>query len=166
MTAPRTDLDPRYGEEGAGPTPWDEALAALAAASGAWLTTLAADGRPHTTPLITVVHDGAVHLCTGPEEVKARNLARDPRCQVLVGSPEWDAGLDVVVDGEAVGVTDEGTLRAVADAYREKYGDDWSFTVADGAFHHEGGRALVFRVAPRTAHAFGKAPHSQTRYRF
>jgi len=39
--------------------------------------------------------------------------------------------------------------------------------VRDGAFEHEGGTALVCRVAPSTAFGFGKGDtFSQTRFRF
>jgi hypothetical protein len=54
----------------------------------------------------------------------------------------------------------------VATAFEDKYGDEWHFDVGDGVFHHGAGEALVFRVAPTTAYAFGKAPYSHTRYRF
>jgi hypothetical protein len=32
-----------------------------------------ADGRPHVTPLISVLVDGALHFCTGATEQKAKN---------------------------------------------------------------------------------------------
>ena len=44
-----------------------------------WLTTVRNDGRPHVTPLIGVMQDGAVHSCTGLGEQKARNLEHSPR---------------------------------------------------------------------------------------
>jgi hypothetical protein len=74
-------------------------------------------------------------------------------------------GLDVVVEGEAVQVSDEARLQRVADRYASKY--DWHYTVRDGAFYGEGGRALVYEVAPATAFGFGKGESSsQTRWRF
>jgi hypothetical protein len=166
MDAPTTELDPRYGEEGAGPTPWADALALLAEAELSWLTTLRPDGRPHTTPLITVVHDGRVHLTTGPEEQKAGNLAADPRCSLTTGVNTWAAGTDVVVEAVASRVTDEADLRLVAAAYLDKYGEAWRFAVADGAFASGGHVAHVLRLDPVVAYAFAKSPHSQTRYRW
>lgn len=163
---PVTELDPRYGEEGAGPTAWEEVRSRLAAAELSWLTTLRSDGRPHTTPLITVVHDGGVHFTTGPAEQKARNLDGDPRCSLTTGTPLWADGLDIVVEGTAVRVTDDGTLQDLAAAYLAKYGRAWDFTTEEGAFVADGNRAHVFRVVPSTAYAFAKAPHSHTRYRF
>ena len=55
---------------------------------------------------------------------------------------------------------------ALARAWEDKYGAEWHFDAHDGAFHHEGGAALVFRVVPDRAYAFGKDPYSHTRYRF
>ena len=49
----------------------------------------------------------------------------------------------------------------------DKYGPEWHFDVGDGRFIQRGNPgALVFRVEPTTAYAFGKAPYSQTRWRF
>ena len=36
------------------------------------------DGRPHVTPLPAMWLDGALHLCTGAHEEKARNLECEP----------------------------------------------------------------------------------------
>ena len=82
------------------------------------------------------------------------------------GRNDWNAGLDVVVEGEAVNVRDETRLRAVAEAYEAKYGSAWQFEVEDGEFTSEGHAAPVFEVAPVTAFAFAKGGFAQTRYRF
>jgi hypothetical protein len=71
-----------------------------------------------------------------------------------------------VVEGDAGRLFDEDRLRRLAERWQEKYGPDWVFTVRDGGFFAEGHAALVFSVTPTTAYAFGKAPYSQTRYRF
>ena len=75
-------------------------------------------------------------------------------------------GVDLVVEGEAVKVTDDDKLSRIADAYVSKYGEDWRFEVRDGAFHHGPGEAWVFEVAPSTAYGFGKGDYSHTRWRF
>jgi hypothetical protein len=56
----------------------------------------------------------------------------------------------------------------LADAYVEKYGEEWRFGVRDGAFYHlqEGGEALVYRVEPRVIFGFAKSPYGQTRWHF
>ena len=53
------------------------------------------------------------------------------------GCNRWKEGLDIVVEGEAVRVTDEVLLRQLADGWSSKYDGDWQYEVRDGAFHHE-----------------------------
>lgn len=166
-TVPDATLDPRFSDPKAGPAEWSAAAARLADAEVFWLTTVRPDGRPHVTPLIAVWSAGALHFCTGPDERKARNLAENAEVVLTTGTPSLGEGFDVVVEGEAVRVTDEARLRALADAYVEKYGSDWRFDVRDGAFVGDGGTALVFAVAPRTVFGFAKGePFGQTRWRF
>jgi hypothetical protein len=132
-----------------------------------WLSTVRPDGRPHVTPLIAVWVERAMYFCTGPEERKAKNLAASPRCVLTTGCNALREGTDVVVEGDAVRVEDEAALTRIAEAFLNKYGDDWAFTVRDGAFFHQGGTAIVFEVVSTTAFAFGKGePYSQTRYHF
>ncbi|MER5312792.1 pyridoxamine 5'-phosphate oxidase family protein [Streptomyces sp. NPDC002773] len=164
---PRTSLDPRFSDPKAAPASWPDAAARLAAAEVFWLTTVRPDGRPHVTPLIAVWAEGALHFCTGPDERKARNLAGNPAVVLTTGTPTLGEGFDLVVEGEAVRVADEGRLAGLAEAYVEKYGPDWRFEVRDGAFVGDGGTALVFAVAPRTVFGFAKGdPFGQTRWRF
>jgi len=164
---PTSKLDPRFSDPAAGATSWADASAALERAELYWLTTVRADGRPHVTPLVGVAHDGAMHFCTGLREQKARNLAHRPLVALTTGVNTWAAGLDVVVEGRAVRVTDGPTLRAVADAYLAKYGSAWAFEVEGDAFNSgAGGPAAVFRIEASKVLAFAKAPHGQTTYRF
>ncbi|WP_416978710.1 pyridoxamine 5'-phosphate oxidase family protein [Streptomyces sp. T028] len=164
---PRTRLDERYSDPAATATPWPRAQALLAAAELFWISTVRPDGRPHVTPLPAVWSAGCLYFCTGPEERKARNLAHNPHVTLTTGTPAWDEGYDLVVEGEAARVTDDGRLRELAAAWEAKYGSFWHFEVRDGFFHHGGGHALVFGVAPRTVFGFGKGePFSQTRWRF
>ncbi|CAM5345798.1 pyridoxamine 5'-phosphate oxidase family protein [Streptomyces narbonensis] len=166
-TTPRTSLDPRYSDPKATALPWSDAADRLAAAEVFWLTTVRPDGRPHVTPLIAVWSEGALHFCTGPDERKARNLAENPSVVLTTGSGVLDEGLDLVVEGAAAPVRDEERLRALAQAYVEKYGPDWRFDVREGAFVGDGGTAVVFAVAPRTVFGFAKGdPFGQTRWRF
>jgi general stress protein 26 len=165
-TEPVTELDARYGEPDATATAWADAQRHLEAAPLYWVTTVRADGRPHTTPLLAVWHDRALYFSTGPDEQKAKNLARHRQCSLMTGSNALHEGLDLVVEGEAARVTDDGMLHRLADAWEAKYGADWHFDVHDGAFHHEGGAAYVFEVAPTVAYGFGKNPYSHTRWRW
>jgi hypothetical protein len=163
---PVTDVDERYGEPGAAATPWRETRTRLAEAEIYWLTTVRPDGRAHVTPLIAVWAEEALWFATGAEERKARNLAANAHCALTTGDNALREGLDIVVEGEAGRVSDEGTLRRVADVYETKYGSEWHFDVRDGLFHHGAGSALVFRVPPATVFAFRKGEYAQTRYRF
>ena len=119
--------------------------------------------------MISVWLDGALYFCTGPEERKAKNLSGNPHCILTTGCNQ-EEGLDVVVEGEAVRVTDDAKLRRIADAYVAKYGEFWRFEVRDEGFAHggakEGSVALVFEVAPAHALGFRKGEEfSQTRWR-
>ncbi|WP_328882094.1 pyridoxamine 5'-phosphate oxidase family protein [Streptomyces sp. NBC_00299] len=166
-TQPQTRLDGRYSDETATAVPWPEAEKLLAEAELFWISTVRPDGRPHVTPLPAVWSQGALHFCTGPEERKARNLAANPHLVLTTGTNRWDKGYDLVVEGEAVRITDEARLRELAAGWEAKYGSFWHFDVADGSFRHGAGHAYVYSVAPSTVFGFGKGePFSQTRWRF
>ena len=163
---PVSTLDPRFSESDTAPTTWRETLGALAGAQLSWLTTVRADGRPHVTPLVTVWLDDAVHFATGAGEQKAVNLQSNPHVVIITGCNAWERGLDVVVEGDAVRVTDSQLLDGLAEAWKAKWDGRWRYEVRDGAFQHEAGEALVFAVRPIKVLAFGKGPFSQTRHRF
>lgn len=167
-TMPATgELDARFSDAHAEATPWPHVQLVLDEAETFWLATVRPDGRPHVTTLIAVWQDEAAWFCTGPDERKARNLAVNPWCTLTTGRNELGTGLDVVLEGRARQVDDPVRLRTVADAYVAKYGHDWAFAVEDGAFAHaDGGRALVFALAPTTIFGFRKGEvFSQTRWR-
>jgi uncharacterized pyridoxamine 5'-phosphate oxidase family protein len=164
---PVTELDPRFSSEDARPTEWADARRRLEQAEVFFLTTVRPDGRPHVTPLIAVWERESLYFCTGPTEQKAKNLAANPHCILTAGATAIAEGLDVVVEGDAVRADDDAELGRVAAAYEDKYGKDWHFDVADGAFHHEAGDAWVFRVTPVRSFGFAKGePFGQTRFRF
>jgi hypothetical protein len=118
------------------------------------------------TPLPAVWQDGAVYFCSGAAEQKTVNLARNGNCALTTGNSTWKSGLDVVIEGTAQRVTDHARLQVLAKAWESKYQGDWHFDVANGAFHHHGGEALVFQVVPTKMLAFAKGEFAQTRYRF
>ncbi len=165
---PHTELQERFSSEGATATSWADVQDTLAGAEIWWLSTVRPDGRPHVTPLLAVWSDEALYFCTGADERKALNLAENPSCVLTTGCNDLRAGMDVVVEGRAVRVTDDDRLRTLAAAYESKYGRDWHFDVADGAFHHpDGGTALVFAVRPAKAWGFGReGEYSATRWTF
>jgi nitroimidazol reductase NimA-like FMN-containing flavoprotein (pyridoxamine 5'-phosphate oxidase superfamily) len=167
MREPVTELDSRFSDPGAAVTGWDETRRALEAAELFWICTVRRDGRPHVTPLVAVWLDDAIHFSTGPAEQKAANLRENPHVILTTGCNRWDGGLDVVVEGDAVQVTDEHLLERLAAAWGAKWDGRWHYEVRDGAFHHQaGGDVLVFSVAPAKILAFGKGNFSHTRHRF
>src|SRR6202011_3219839 len=145
-------------------------LKEVVAADTFWISTVRPDGRPHVAPLVTVWHGDAIWFSTGAEERKAGNLAENPSCILTTGRSDLAAGaLDVVLEGEAEQVTDDGELQPIAEAFATKYGTEvWDFVVRDGTFSHReaGARALVFRVRPVRGLGFRKGDlFSQTTWR-
>jgi Pyridoxamine 5'-phosphate oxidase len=165
---PVTELS-AFSSGGAIPTEWGKGRRELQDAEVYWLSTVRPDGRPHVTPLLGIWLDGALYFCTGPDERKAKNLARNPHCILTTGCNRLD-GLDLVVEGQAAKVSDPAELRSVAGTFEAKYGAH--FTAPEGTWSGLGdairrSEALVFRVAPSTAFGFGKGtPYSQTRWGF
>ncbi|RJL20833.1 pyridoxamine 5'-phosphate oxidase family protein [Bailinhaonella thermotolerans] len=165
MTDPTPRLDQRFSDPGTQATPWPVTREALEHAQLFWITTVRSDGRPHVTPLVAVWLDDALHFCTGPAEQKTFNLAANPHVVLTTGDGHWDRGLDVVVEGEAVRVTDPAALARLAAAWSAKWDGRWRFQATGTGFAHEdGGRALVFTVTPAKILAFTKGTFTQTRY--
>jgi nitroimidazol reductase NimA-like FMN-containing flavoprotein (pyridoxamine 5'-phosphate oxidase superfamily) len=162
-------LDPRFSQDEADAATWPDVENRLRAAELYWVTTVRADSRPHTTPLVGVWHEGAFWFCTGRREQKHRNLTAHPGVTVTTGSNTWHSGTDVIVEGDAERITGVDTLSAVAAAYLDKYGEDWRFDAHEDGFGGQddpGGPADVFRVQPSKVLVFAKAPHGQTTFRF
>ena len=166
MSEPETTLDDRFSDPGTAPTSWDATVRALETAELFWITTVRADGRPHMSPLVAVWLDGALHFTTGADEQKAVNLRANPQVLLTTGCNQWDRGLDVVVEGEAIQTADDTILERLADTWRSKWDGRWRFEARDGCFHHEAGAALVFSVTPTKVLAFGKGTFTHTRHRF
>jgi general stress protein 26 len=165
-TEPVPELDPRFSDPEASPTGWHDVRRAIEEAELFWITTVRADGRPHVTPLPAVWRNDALYFCTGADEQKGVNLRTNANCALTTGNNLWKSGLDVIVEGHAERVTDDGLLHHLADAWESKYQGDWHFDVANGAFRHEEGEALVFEVVPAKVLAFAKGAFAQTRFRF
>lgn len=138
-------------------------------ARSTWLATVSEDGSPHVTPVGAIWLEGAYWFQTGERTRKARNVARDPRCSVAVSVP----GADIVVEGDAVRVTEPGAIARAAKAW------------ADGGWPAEpdaSGQGItapfnaptqgpppwhVYRIEPRSAIAcVSDEPGGLTRFRF
>jgi general stress protein 26 len=164
---PIAELDQRFSDPNATPTAWAAARELLETSKAYWLSTVRPDGRPHVTTIAAVWVDGVLHFTTGQTERKAKNLEDNRQCAVTTGCNGLE-GLDVVVEGEAVLVTDEARLQRLAAAYIAKYDDLFVFHVRERALWIEGSEdaGLAFEVRPTKAFGFGKGPYSQTRWRF
>jgi general stress protein 26 len=165
MTEPTVELNTEFSQPDATATPWSAVVDVLDQAEIFWLSTVRGDGRPHVTPLPAIWSEGVLHFCTGPQEQKARNLSRDPRCVLTTGTNVMRSGLDVVVEGSAERVTDRDRLVELAALWMSKL--DWPYEVGEDMFGDGAGHtAWVFGVRPDKVLAFKKGDYSQTRYRF
>jgi general stress protein 26 len=166
---PETTVDPRFSSEDAKPTEWSAARDQLRDAKSYQLTTVRRDGRPHQMTIAGVWLDETFSFTTSSGEQKAHNLEAGNHHVILTaGNSGWD-GMDVVLEGDAVEVTDADRLRGLVDAYRTKYDDFFQFRLVDGRFTGPGdiGSALVYDVRARKAFGFAKGEtFSQTRWRF
>ena len=135
-----------------------------------WVTTLNADGGPHSNAVGAVWEDDAVWFVTGLSTRRGRNLRRDPRCAFAAGPPE----LDLVIEGRAVLVTDPGDVARLARRWSEDEGwpceVDESGTALTAPYSAQSaGRPPwhVFRLEADSAHAVQKVePYGATRWRF
>jgi PPOX class probable F420-dependent enzyme len=168
MNTPVTMLDQRYSAPEAVAVAWGQTRGVLETAELFWLSTVRADGRPHATPVVAAWSDAALWVSTGPDEQKFVNLRANPHVVLTTGCNSWDHGLDVVVEGAAVHVTDEDALNRAAEAFAAKWGGRWQFTVRDGCFQHPGGgTASVFSVTPAKVFAHAKGdPFGATTHKF
>ena len=138
---------------GNGPLEWERARRALATELGKAETpmffgTVRPDGRPHSAGAGLAYHDGDIYLVSGPGTRKSRNLAADPRATVSVRLP----GIDLVLEGAAVRVTDDATLQTLAALYRDS---GWPARVEGDAF-----------TAPFSAPSAGPPPWWLYRFTF
>lgn len=170
MLTPVTTFDQEYSDPAATAVSWDETRRALETAELFWISTVRADGRPHVTPVVAAWAEEAIWFSTGAVEVKFANLSANPHVVLTTGCNTWDRGLDVVVEGHAVRVTDDAVLSRVARAFAVKWDGRWQYTARDGAFRDAAdgsGEALVFSVTPVKVFAHAKGdPFGATRHRF
>jgi nitroimidazol reductase NimA-like FMN-containing flavoprotein (pyridoxamine 5'-phosphate oxidase superfamily) len=167
MSEPVTTLDARYSDPAAAPTPWSRTRAALEVAELSWLVTLWPDGRPHTTPVVTVWVDDCLHFTTGEGEQKAANLRANDQVLLQTGQLDWKDGLDVVVEGRALPTTDPKLLAALAAAWRERWDGRWTYEArGDRLYHPKGFAVVTYSVRPERVLAFAEGSFGHTLHRF
>ena len=109
--------------------PWSRALDQLdqGARGTFWLATTRPDGKPHLAGIGALWVDGRIYFVTGAGTRKGRNLAQNASCVMSISLE----GLDLVIEGEAVKVTDDPTLRRLAKRYVDQ---GWPVDVSGSAF--------------------------------
>jgi nitroimidazol reductase NimA-like FMN-containing flavoprotein (pyridoxamine 5'-phosphate oxidase superfamily) len=169
MSEPIMTLDPRYSVPDPVATDWETTRRVLEAAQVFWLSTMRADGRPHVTPVVAVWLDGALHVLTGAARQKAVNLRRSSHVALTTGCNHWEDGLDVVVEGDAVRISDHDQLERLAKAWATKWDGRYQFVARDGGFSRRDRQdlILVYAIRPARVYAFTRGPHgSHTRHQF
>jgi pyridoxine/pyridoxamine 5'-phosphate oxidase len=153
--------------------PWSRAVQQLEAAPDpevprtTWLSTVRPDGRPHAAGIGALWVDGKFYFTSGPATRKARNLAANPNCTLSMSLP----GLDLVVEGRAVKVTDQATIERLAERYAAQ---GWPAKATDGALTAEFSAPsagpppwYLYVLTPVTAFGVASAkPFGATRWRF
>jgi pyridoxamine 5'-phosphate oxidase-like protein len=133
-----------------------------------WLCTLNEDGSPHVTAVGAMWLDGTFWFQTGATR-KGDNLARDPRCSLAVSVH----GADVVLEGDAVRVTEPAAVARIAKAWAD---DGWpaepdetgsGITAPFNAPSQGPPPWHVYRIEPRSATVvLATEPGGLTRLRF
>ncbi len=161
MNEPITTLDTRHSGPDGVVTPWEETRRVLETAELFWLSTVRADG-----------HDGAIHFTATDTAQKTVNLRGNPHVILTTGCNQR-GGLTVVVEGDAVRITDQDTLERLASVWATKWDGSWPYQVRNGYFYlydEDEQRVLVdaglvFSVKPRKVFAVAIG-RSQTRHQF
>jgi hypothetical protein len=154
---------------GAAPLEWSRALKQLEAGpSGTfWLATTNPDGHPHVAGIGALWVDGKIYLVTGSGTRKGRNLAANPNCVLSVSL----TGIDLVIEGRAVRISDRPTLLRLAKRYADQ---GWPASVSGEALTAEYSAPSagpppwnLYVVRPTTAFGVASAePSGATRWQF
>ena len=107
--------------------------------------------RAHLTPVVAAWAEGTIWFSTGAGEQKFANLRAHSHVVLTTGCNRWDGGLDVVVEGEAVQVTDDAVLGRVAGAFAAKRDRRWQFTARGGCFRDPDGSGEAVSARPAAA---------------
>jgi uncharacterized pyridoxamine 5'-phosphate oxidase family protein len=119
--SPRTTRPqiPGYGlpKSKKGMLPWKWAEDRLKKSRQYWIATTRPDGRPHVMVVWALWMNGRIYFSTGAETVKARNIAKNPRCTMC----SEDAAEAVIVEGVVETERNVETIRKFVPSYERKY---------------------------------------------
>jgi hypothetical protein len=113
-----------------------------------------------------------LYFDTGVNQQKDINLRTNPHVILTTGCNHWEPGLDVVVAGDAVRVTDDDQLEQLAGVWATRWDGNFQFVVRGGYFRHAGDESLpavvVFSVTPLRSSRLPEeaAPPGHTTHRF
>ena len=132
---------------------WDWAEKRLRDSHNYWLTSVGANGAPHTMPVWGVWLEGSYYFSTGASSRKARNLQQNPKCVVC----NEDAEEAVIVEGVAQQLKDGEIPKEAFTDYKSKY--DWELDPQRGP---------AWVVRPKTVFAMPEKlfPEGATRWKF
>jgi general stress protein 26 len=149
-------------------TPWEETRRVLETAEVFWLSTVRADGRPHVTPVKPAWLDGTLYFSTGSIAQKLKNLRGNPHVVLTTGCNYLEPGLDIVVEGDAVPVTDAAVHEGLYQTWLIQWGEGWPIQLHDGVLCEKSGEPLlVFAVTLTRIFAYARGDQwSQTRHQF
>ena len=97
-------------------------------------------------------------------EQKAINLRGNPNVILTTGCNRWEEGLDVVVEGEAVRITDHDRLEQLDRVWATRWDGRWQYLVRDGSFYHHDEHEvlpdsiLVFSIKLTKVFTFARGP--------
>jgi len=116
VTRPRI---PGYGlpKSKKGLLPWKWAEDRLKKSRQYWIATTRPDGRPHLMIVWALWMDGLLYFSTGKQSVKARNLAKNPRC--VMATDRADEG--VILEGLIETEREVRHIREFIRLYEKKY---------------------------------------------
>ena len=122
---------PGYGilgpTEGTGLLSWQWAHERLVVSHDFWLATTRPDARPHLMPVWGVWDGASLWFSSASASRKASNLRAAARCSVATDN----AYEPVVLEGDAVVVTDRELLERALDLENRKYGTDYGPELLD-----------------------------------
>jgi uncharacterized pyridoxamine 5'-phosphate oxidase family protein len=153
---------PGYGlaKGSKGLLPWKWADDRLKKSHNYWITTVRPDGSPHTMIVWALWLNGMLYFSTGAQSLKAKNLARNPKCVVCTEM----ADQAVIVEGTADPVRDVSLIRKMLPLYERKYKFDMSGMEKDLLSLKE----PIFAVRPRVVFGLDekRTLNSATRWKF
>lgn len=135
---------------------WSELTDAIAGGGTFWLTTVDAEGCPHTRPVFAVVANGHLVTASSATATKTSHLRSARPTSIATTCDD----MDVVWSGRPLRILDDRELEAIADAYRSTYGWDVIADPASGALTAPYGAPTAgpppyetYRIEPTTVHA-------------